>query len=86
MQSRKIAFVDDNVIGHRKYAKQLFNELVPLKIRWVGECTLDIADDPEAYGRYRHDIPVVWINGRELGRYPIAESALVKALRAAESP
>ena len=47
---------------------------------------VDIADDPEAYGRYRHDIPVVWINGRELGRYPIAESALVKALRAAESP
>jgi radical SAM superfamily enzyme YgiQ (UPF0313 family) len=45
--SRKINFVDDNVIGHRKYAKRLFKEIAPFKIKWAGECTLDIADDPE---------------------------------------
>ena len=45
--SRQITFVDDNVIGHRKYAKQLFKEIAPLRVKWCGECTLDIADDPE---------------------------------------
>jgi radical SAM superfamily enzyme YgiQ (UPF0313 family) len=45
--SRKITFVDDNVIGHRKYAKRLFKEIAPFKIKWAGECTLDIAEDPE---------------------------------------
>ena len=46
---------------------------------------VDIADDPQAYSRYCHVIPVVWINGREVGRYPIAEAALATALRAAAS-
>jgi len=45
---------------------------------------VDIADDP-APSRYRHVIPVVWINGREVGRYPISETALDAALRAAGS-
>ena len=45
--SRKITFVDDNIIGHRKYAKRLFKEVAPLKVKWAGECTLDIADDQE---------------------------------------
>jgi radical SAM superfamily enzyme YgiQ (UPF0313 family) len=47
VKSRNITFVDDNVIGHRKYAKQLFREILPLGVKWCGECTLDIADDPE---------------------------------------
>jgi len=46
---------------------------------------VDIADDPQAYSRYRHAIPVVWIDGREAGRYPISEAALAAALRAAAS-
>lgn len=45
--SRKIAFVDDNIIGARKRAKELFKAMIPLKVEWSGECTLDIADDPE---------------------------------------
>jgi glutaredoxin len=44
---------------------------------------VDIADDPETYSRYRHAIPVVWINGREAGRYPVDEAALRAALRSA---
>jgi len=42
---------------------------------------VDIADDPQAYSRYRHAIPVIWIDGREAGRYPISEAALATALR-----
>jgi radical SAM superfamily enzyme YgiQ (UPF0313 family) len=45
--SRKIAFVDDNIIGARKHAKELFKAMIPLRVQWSGECTLDIADDPE---------------------------------------
>jgi glutaredoxin len=42
---------------------------------------IDIADDPVAYSRYRHVIPVIWINGREAGRYPIDAAALRAALQ-----
>lgn len=45
MKVRKIAFVDDNIIGNRKLAKELFREMIPLNVEWCGECTLDIADD-----------------------------------------
>lgn len=35
------------------------------------------------YERYKHDIPVLVIDGREVARYRIAEPDLVAALRAA---
>jgi hypothetical protein len=47
---------------------------------------VDIADDPVAYSRYRHTIPVIWINGREAGRYPVDAAALRAALQAGGSP
>jgi len=43
----------------------------------------DITSDPALYDRYRHAIPVVWINGREALRAdvaPIDQSALRAAL------
>ncbi len=42
-----IAFVDDNIVGDKKYAKELFTELAPLKKKWLGEGDLTIADDLE---------------------------------------
>lgn len=42
-----IAFVDDNIVGSHKRAKELFEALIPLRIRWVGQADLRIADDPE---------------------------------------
>ncbi|MGD2064628.1 MAG: glutaredoxin family protein [Nitrospirota bacterium] len=47
---------------------------------------VDIADDPEAYSRYRHAIPVVGIDGREVGRYPVDEAALRAALESGKPP
>jgi radical SAM superfamily enzyme YgiQ (UPF0313 family) len=40
-------FVDDNIIADRAYAAELFRALAPQKKRWVAQCAIDIADDPE---------------------------------------
>ncbi|HPJ38796.1 MAG TPA: radical SAM protein [Spirochaetota bacterium] len=40
-------FLDDNIIGDRRYARELFQALQPLKIRWVGQAPVSLADDPE---------------------------------------
>jgi radical SAM superfamily enzyme YgiQ (UPF0313 family) len=42
-----VGFVDDNIVGHPRRAKELFEALIPLKIRWVGQGDLSMADDPE---------------------------------------
>ncbi|HPA71885.1 MAG TPA: radical SAM protein [Spirochaetota bacterium] len=44
---RDFIFVDDNIIADADYAKKLFSAMAPLKKRWVGQCSLRIADDPE---------------------------------------
>jgi len=40
-------FLDDNITGDRKYALELFHALQPLKIRWVGQAPVSLADDEE---------------------------------------
>lgn len=40
-------FIDDNIIGNTRYARELFRRLIPLKIRWVGQSTLLISADGE---------------------------------------
>ena len=40
-------FLDDNIIGHPKYAKELFKALTPLKIRWVGQASVSFVKDSE---------------------------------------
>lgn len=42
-----IFFVDDNIIGDKKYAKKLFKALIPLKILWISQATVDIGEDEE---------------------------------------
>ena len=42
-----IGFVDDNIVGHSRRARELFEALIPLKIRWVGQGDLSMARDPE---------------------------------------
>ncbi len=44
---RNFIFVDDNIIAEREYALELFHAMVPLRKRWVSQCSLLIADDPE---------------------------------------
>lgn len=42
-----VFFVDDNLIADVPAAKQLCRELIPLKIRWTGQASLNFASDPE---------------------------------------
>jgi radical SAM superfamily enzyme YgiQ (UPF0313 family) len=39
--------MDDNLIGDREYAKQLFSEMIPLGKRWFSQCGIGIAFDQE---------------------------------------
>lgn len=43
----------------------------------------NIVVDLDTYDRYKHDIPVLTIDGREVARHRITESALVAALHQA---
>jgi radical SAM superfamily enzyme YgiQ (UPF0313 family) len=47
-QERKILFfVDDNIVGNKEKAKELFQALIPLKIKWVSQASLDMLEDKE---------------------------------------
>jgi radical SAM superfamily enzyme YgiQ (UPF0313 family) len=39
--------VDDNIIAEPDRARELFRAMAPLRKRWVGQCSIRIADDPE---------------------------------------
>jgi radical SAM superfamily enzyme YgiQ (UPF0313 family) len=43
---KRILFVDLNLVSDKRYAAELFEALVPLKVRWFGLSTVLIAHDP----------------------------------------
>jgi len=45
--SKNFMFLDDNIIGHPKYAKELFRALIPLKIKWVGQASISFLKETE---------------------------------------
>jgi radical SAM superfamily enzyme YgiQ (UPF0313 family) len=46
-------FVDDNIIADREHALELFQALAPLRKRWVSQCSVLVADDPELLQQMR---------------------------------
>jgi len=42
-----VGFVDDNITGHARRAKELFEALIPLRTRWIGQADLAMAQDRE---------------------------------------
>jgi radical SAM superfamily enzyme YgiQ (UPF0313 family) len=44
---RRLLFLDDNPIGNIKYAKDLFRAMIPLKMEWVAQITINIARNDE---------------------------------------
>ncbi len=40
-------FVDDNIIADRPFAIALFKQMIPLKKRWVSQCSIKISEDDE---------------------------------------
>jgi len=44
---KPIIFVDDNIVGKPAYARELFRALIPYKLKWVGQASVNIARDKE---------------------------------------
>jgi len=42
-----IFFVDDNIIGNPSYARELFKALIPLRIKWFSQASLNFAKNKE---------------------------------------
>ncbi|MHB1127132.1 MAG: B12-binding domain-containing radical SAM protein [Bacillota bacterium] len=42
-----VAFIDDNIIGSPKFAKKLFKALIPLRIKWISQASLNLAENEE---------------------------------------
>ncbi len=40
-------FLDDNIIGEPRYAKELFKAIAPLHIKWVGQASISFVHDVE---------------------------------------
>jgi len=47
LKERLFVFLDDNIMGNKKYAKQLFKALIPLKIIWMSQASVNAAYDEE---------------------------------------
>ena len=46
-RSKLIFFVNDNIVSDRADARELLEALIPLKIRWVSQASINTAMDPE---------------------------------------
>jgi len=44
---RRILFVDDNLVTNRKKAKELMRRLIPLKIKWASQSSIDMVKDTD---------------------------------------
>ncbi|MBC7188984.1 B12-binding domain-containing radical SAM protein, partial [Candidatus Aerophobetes bacterium] len=47
LKGRLFVFLDDNIMGSKKYAKELFEALIPLKIMWMSQSSVNAAYDEE---------------------------------------
>jgi len=45
MDGKFLIFVDDNIFGDPGYAAKLLEKMIPLKKKWVSQCTLHLADN-----------------------------------------
>ena len=44
---RFVVFLDNNIVGHPKRAKELFRALIPLRIKWTAQASITMAYDDE---------------------------------------
>ena len=47
LQNKMVWFWDNNLIGDKRYAKELFREMIPLKKWWFSQLSIDMAKDKE---------------------------------------
>ena len=44
---RLLFFVDDNIVADKDAARELFRALIPLRVRWVSQASMDMLDDSD---------------------------------------
>lgn len=49
---KEFFFMDDNIVGRPKYARELFQKLIPLKVIWGSQASITMAKDPELLHLY----------------------------------
>ncbi len=49
LKSKYILFLDSSPTCNCTFAKAFYEALIPLKIKWVGQCTTDICEDEELF-------------------------------------
>lgn len=42
-----VFFTDDNIVGHRSYAKEFLRMVATFNLKWVGQASTNVADDAE---------------------------------------
>ncbi|MBU1036574.1 B12-binding domain-containing radical SAM protein [Patescibacteria group bacterium] len=47
MGKNLITFLDSNIVGNKKFAKELFRRIIPLNKKWIGQTTISTAYDDE---------------------------------------
>lgn len=47
LEGRFAFFVDDNIVGNRAYAVELFRRLIPYRLKWASQSAITIGKDPE---------------------------------------
>lgn len=50
LKDRVVLFVDDNIVGNVRRAKDLFRALIPYGLKWMGQSSINIASDLELLG------------------------------------
>jgi len=56
------------------------------KVRTFVSVTRNILDNPAEFDRYKHAIPVVTVDGVEVGRYRLTLAQLLEAIDRASTP
>lgn len=46
-EQKFLFFLDDNISGDKKFARELFNELIPVNKGWVGQASINLSTDIE---------------------------------------
>jgi radical SAM superfamily enzyme YgiQ (UPF0313 family) len=46
-KEKNLFFLDDNITGDKRYAKELFSEMISRKKLWVGQASIQVANDTE---------------------------------------
>jgi len=50
--AKTFSFMDDNIVGRPRYAKELFEKLMPLGLGWGSQASITMAKDPELLRLY----------------------------------